>query len=65
MIIKELQNKDTACWKGYIEEKQYSKHFWKTDTVTDESVQVIKENDTVLADLLLRSKDIIGKDGKS
>jgi len=55
------QSSDTISsrWQKYIDLKKYNKPFWKTDTIVDETVQVIKENDLLTGKLLFKTKDIL------
>src|SRR6185312_8358156 len=46
-------------WKKYIDLKKYIKPFWQADTIVDETVQVIKENDLFTGKLLFRAKAIL------
>ena len=46
-------------WNDYIDIKQYSKPFWQADTITDETVAVIKENNTASAHLLFKAEKIL------
>ncbi|QEC79969.1 SGNH/GDSL hydrolase family protein [Mucilaginibacter ginsenosidivorax] len=46
-------------WKKYIDLRAYTKPFWKTDTVIDESVQVIRDQGSLNAKLLFRPAKIL------
>lgn len=46
-------------WQKYIDLKKYIKPFWQADTIVDETVQVIKENDLFTGKLLFRAKAIL------
>src|SRR3569833_3364649 len=46
-------------WQKYIDLKKYSQPFWKADTIVDETVQVIKENDLLTGKLLFKAKAIL------
>lgn len=47
------------AWEKYIDLHTYSKPFWKTDTIVDETVQVIRQGDTASAPLLFKAKKIL------
>lgn len=49
----------SKAWEKYIDLDTYSKPFWKTDTIVDETVQVIRQSDTASAPLLFRAKKIL------
>ena len=49
----------TNPWNKYIDIKSYVKPFWATDTITDETVQVIRKDGLPTATLLFDAKRII------
>lgn len=60
-VIKAQKSSDTISsrWQKYIDLKKYSKPFWQADTIADETVQVIKENDLLTGKLLFKAKAIL------
>ena len=46
-------------WQKYIDLDAYLKPFWKTDTITDETVQVLKDGSGVSGTLLFDAKKIL------
>ena len=60
-IAANAQKSDTIStrWQKYIDLKKYSKPFWQADTIIDETVQVIKENDLLSGKLLFKAKTIL------
>src|SRR6185437_10948985 len=57
----DAQSSDTISshWQNYIDLKKYRKPFWQADTIVDETVQVIKENDLLSGKLLFKAKTIL------
>ncbi|SEM84426.1 GDSL-like Lipase/Acylhydrolase family protein [Mucilaginibacter gossypiicola] len=53
------KNTASEAWVKYIDLNTYSKPFWKTDTIVDETVQVIRQGDTASAPLLFKAKKIL------
>ena len=50
---------DTIRWKKYIDLETYTRPFWMTDTITDETALVIRNGDTATAGLLFKAKKIL------
>lgn len=48
-----------ARWKDHISLKSYLNPFWKTDTITDEIVQIIKDGDIASGPLLFKARKIL------
>ncbi|SDL35603.1 Lysophospholipase L1 [Pedobacter sp. ok626] len=48
-----------ARWKDHINLKSYLNPFWKTDTITDEIVQIIKDGEIASGPLLFKAKKIL------
>ena len=48
-----------ARWKDHINLKSYLNPFWKTDTITDEIVQIIKDGDIASGPLLFKARKIL------
>ncbi len=46
-------------WNKYISLTTYLMPFWKTDTITDETIQVIKDGNKITANLLFDAKKIL------
>lgn len=46
-------------WAKYISLKTYTKPFWQADTITDETVQVIRDSSVATAPLLFKAKKIL------
>jgi len=57
--VKAQSDTISSHWQKYIDLKKYSEPFWKTDTIVDETVQVIKENDLLTGKLLFKAKAIL------
>jgi len=56
------QQPDTAIgdrWQKYIDLKRYSKFFWKTDTIFDETAQAVNDNGAVSVKLLFKAREIL------
>ena len=50
---------DTVRWKKYIDLTTYTRPFWMTDTITDETAQAIRDGDMATASLLFTAKKIL------
>jgi len=48
-----------ARWKNHINLKSYLNPFWKTDTITDEIIQIIKDGDIASGPLLFKARKIL------
>lgn len=61
LVLPPALSTDTSQsrWKKYIDLKAYTRPFWATDTIADETAQVIRDNDVATAHILFKAKKIL------